>query len=158
MGHSDGASIALIYASEFHGQVSGVVALAPHCFVEAVTVSRIAALKAPQRKADLLARLAPYHQAPEPIFDAWSTIWLDPAFSAWSITDRISHIDCPVLAVQGQDDEYGSLEQIRCIGRALPGARLVELASCGHSPHRDMPQTLVTTICNFLKQNEGDFR
>lgn len=156
LGHSDGASIALMYASAFASHVAGVVALAPHCFVEEVTVASIAALQAPEVRAPLLARLARYHQAPHAVFEGWSSIWLDPAFRSWSIADRIPRIGCPILAVQGLDDEYGSLEQIRSIRRALPGTRLLELASCGHSPHRDQPQALMAAICDFLNQNEGD--
>ena len=156
LGHSDGASIALLYASAFPAQVAGVVALAPHWFVEDQTVASIRALQAPEVKAALLARLARYHQAPAPVFEAWSQIWLDPAFRPWSIADRMRRIGCPVLAVQGLDDEYGSLEQIHGIARAVPGTRLLELAACGHSPHRDQPQALTAAICSFINPNEGD--
>mgnify|MGYP000007484865 CR=1 FL=1 len=156
VGHSDGASIALIYASAYRTHVAGLVALAPHCFVEDCTVASITALRQPAVKEALLARLARYHHAPEAVFEAWSGVWLHPDFRAWSIADRISRIGCPVLAVQGVDDEYGSLEQIRSMARALPGTRLLELASCGHSPHRDHPQALIAAICDFLNQNEGD--
>jgi len=156
LGHSDGASIALLYAAAFPANVAGLVALAPHSFVEDQTVASIAALQAPQVKAALLARLARYHRAPEPVFDAWSRIWLDGAFRSWTIADRMPRIGCPVLAVQGLDDEYGSLEQIRSIARALPGTRLLELAACGHSPHRDQPQTLAAAISSFLNHKEGD--
>lgn len=156
LGHSDGASIALIYAAAFPANVLGLVALAPHCFVEDQTVASIAALQAPEVRSALLARLARYHRAPTPVFDAWSSIWLDAAFRSWSIADRMLRIGCPVLAVQGLDDEYGSLEQIRSIARAVPGTRLLELASCGHSPHRDQPQALVAAICSLMNHNEGD--
>ena len=156
LGHSDGASIALLYAAAFPANVAGLVVLAPHCFVEDQTVASIAALQAPQVKAALLARLARYHRAPEPVFDAWSRIWLDGAFRSWTIADRMPRIGCPVLAVQGLDDEYGSLEQIRSIARALPGTRLLELATCGHSPHRDQPQALIAAIGSFLNHKEGD--
>lgn len=156
LGHSDGASIALLYASVFPAQVAGVVALAPHWFVEDQTVASIRALQAPEVKAPLLARLARYHQAPAPVFEAWSQIWLDPAFRPWSIADRMRRIGCPVLAVQGLDDEYGSLEQVHGIARACSGTRLLELAACGHSPHRDQPQTLIAAICSLMNHNEGD--
>lgn len=158
IGHSDGASIALIYAAASGHHVAGVVAVAPHCFVEDLTVRRIAALQSPAIAGGLLARLERYHHAPKPVFEAWSNIWLDRDFRAWSIIDRMQHIRCPVLAVQGLDDEYGSMEQIRSIGRSLPKARLLELASCGHSPHRDQPQALVAAICDFLNQNEGELQ
>jgi len=156
VGHSDGASIALIYASAYRTHVAGLVALAPHCFVEDCTVASITALQQPAVKEALLARLARYHQAPKAVFDAWSGVWLRPDFRTWSIADRIPRIGCPVLAVQGVDDEYGSLEQIRSMARAVPGTRLLELASCGHSPHRDYPQALIVAICDFFNQNEGD--
>ena len=156
LGHSDGASIALIYAAAFPANVMGMVALAPHCFVEDQTVASIAALQAPEVRSALLARLARYHRAPTPVFEAWSRIWLDAAFRSWSIADRMLCIGCPVLAVQGLDDEYGSLEQIRSIARAVSGTRLLELASCGHSPHRDQPLALVAAICSLMNHNEGD--
>ena len=156
LGHSDGASIALIYAAAFPAKVAGLVVLAPHCFVEDQTVASIAALQAPHVKAALLARLARYHRAPEAVFDAWSRIWLEGAFRSWTIADRMPRIGCPVLAVQGLDDEYGSLEQIRSIARAVSGTRLLELAACGHSPHRDQPQALIAAFGSFLNHKEGD--
>ena len=156
LGHSDGASIALIYAAAFPAKVAGLVVLAPHCFVEDQTVASIAALQAPEVRAALLARLARYHRAPAPVFDAWSSIWLDAEFRHWTIADRMRRIGCPVLAVQGLDDEYGSLEQIRSIARAVSGTRLLELAACGHSPHHDQPQTLAAAISSFLNHKEGD--
>jgi pimeloyl-ACP methyl ester carboxylesterase len=156
LGHSDGASIALLYASAFPAHVAGLVALAPHWFVEDQTVTSIRALQAPGVQARLLERLARYHREPQHVFAAWSNIWLNPVFRPWSIADRMRRIGCPVLAVQGLDDEYGSLEQIHGIARACIGARLLELASCGHSPHRDQPQVLTAAICRFINQNEGD--
>jgi pimeloyl-ACP methyl ester carboxylesterase len=156
LGHSDGASIALIYAAAFPAKVAGLVVLAPHCFVEDQTVASIAELQAPEVRSALLTRLAPYHRAPAPVFDAWSSIWLSSAFRHWTIADRMRRIGCPVLAVQGLDDEYGSLEQIRSIARAVSGTRLLELATCGHSPHRDQPQALVSAICSLMNHKEGD--
>ncbi len=156
LGHSDGATIALMYAAAFPAKVAGMVVLAPHCFVEDQTVESIAALQAPEVRLPLLTRLARYHRAPAPVFDAWSNIWMDAAFRHWSIADRMRRIGCPVLAVQGLDDEYGSLEHIRSIARAVPGTQLLELAACGHSPHRDQPQALVAAIGSFLNHNEGD--
>jgi pimeloyl-ACP methyl ester carboxylesterase len=156
LGHSDGASIALLYASAFPAQAAGLVALAPHWFVEDQTVASIRALQAPEVQAPLLERLARYHRDPQPVFAAWSNIWLNPVFRPWSIADRMRRIGCPVLAVQGLDDEYGSLEQIHGIARALPRTRLLELAACGHSPHRDQPQALTAVICSFMNHNKGD--
>ena len=158
LGHSDGASIALLFAAAFPTQVAGLVALAPHWFVEDQTVASIAALHRPEAKAPLLERLARYHCEPKPVFEAWSGIWLDPVFRHWSIADKIARIGCPVLAVQGLDDGYGSLEQIRGIARACSGARLLELAACGHSPHRDQTESLILAICSFMNPQEGDFR
>jgi len=157
LGHSDGASIAMLFAAAFPARVAGLVALAPHWFVEDQTVARISALQAPVARAALLERLARYHGEPEPMFEAWSSIWLDPAFRHWSIADRIPRIGCPVLAVQGLDDEYGSLEQLCGIARACSGARLLEFAACGHSPHRDQTDRLILAICSFMNPKEGDF-
>ena len=156
LGHSDGASIALIFAAAFPSQVAGVVALAPHCFVEDCTVDSIAALQVPAVREPLVQALKRYHSAPAPVFQAWSGIWLDSAFRDWSIADRIPRIGCPVLAVQGLDDEYGSLEQIRSIARALPHARLLELEACGHSPHRDQAQAVIAAVNSLMNNHEGD--
>jgi len=149
-GHSDGGSIALLYAAEFTGRVAGVIAVAPHLFVEEVSVASIAAARDAYRTTDLRARLARYHDDPDSAFYGWNDIWLDPAFGAWNIEDCLPAIHCPVLAVQGYDDEYGTMAQVDDLARGVPQARLVKLAACGHSPHRDQPAALTAAVVEFM--------
>ena len=139
-GHSDGASIALLYAAAFPERVAGVVAVAPHVFVEDVSVASIEQARDAYAATDLRQRLARYHDDPDSAFCGWNDIWLDPAFRAWNIEDMLPRIRCPVLAVQGEDDEYGTMAQIDAIARRVPQARLLKLPACGHSPHRDQPE------------------
>ena len=150
-GHSDGGSIALLYAARFPDAVAGVIAVAPHLFVERVSLDSIAAARAAYLATDLPQRLARYHDDPESAFFGWNDIWLDPAFERWNIAAEVAAVACPVLAVQGRDDEYGTLEQIRSIARRRPGTALLELDGCGHSPHRDQPAALVTAVARFLE-------
>ena len=149
-GHSDGGSIALLYAAEFADRVAGVIAVAPHLFVEDVSITSIAAARDAYRTTDLLARLARYHDDPDSAFYGWNDIWLDPAFGAWNIEDCLPAIRCPVLAVQGYDDEYGTMAQIDHVARGAPHARLVKLHACGHSPHRDQPAALTAAVVKFM--------
>ncbi len=142
-GHSDGGSIALRHAARFPDRVAGAVVLAPHILVEELSLSSIAKARDAYRDSDLRQRLARHHDAVDTAFRGWNDIWLDPAFRSWSIEDEIAAIRCPLLAVQGRDDEYGTLEQIRGIARRVPQTRLLELADCGHSPHRDQPGAVI---------------
>ena len=155
-GHSDGASIALLYAAAHPGAVEGVVALAPHLFVEDVGVESIAAIRNVYLTTDLRARLARHHDDPDSAFFGWNDIWLDPAFRAWNIEAEVERIRCPVLAIQGEDDEYGTMRQLDRLGALVPGARRVELAACGHSPHRDRPREVIEAFERFLHDRATD--
>ena len=148
-GHSDGASIALLYAARH--ATAGVVVLAPHIRVEEVSVTSIAQAKEAYENTDLRQRLARYHADVDSAFWGWNRIWLAPEFRHWSIDNELSTIICPVLAVQGLNDEYGTLAQIRDIKTHVPHTQLLELAHCGHSPHRDQPQALTQACVNFLQ-------
>lgn len=148
-GHSDGASIALIYAGASGRAVSGIIALAPHVFVEERTVSAIAAARLAYETTNLRERLARHHGDVEGAFWGWNDIWLDPAFRDWSIEEYLARLGCPVLAIQGENDEYGSMEQIERIARAAPGVELLKLANCGHSPHRDRPAAVLAATKAF---------
>ncbi|HEY5740585.1 MAG TPA: alpha/beta hydrolase [Gammaproteobacteria bacterium] len=150
LGHSDGASIALLYAAGFPERVAGVVALAPHIRVEELSVASIERARAAYLETDLRDRLARYHADPDSAFWGWNDIWLDPAFRDWSIDSELAAIRCPLLAVQGVDDEYGTLEQVHGIARRVDHARVVELAACGHSPQRDQPHELVELVAGFF--------
>lgn len=157
LGHSDGGSIALLYAARFPACAAGVIVLAPHIRVEEISIARITQARTAYESTDLRERLARHHDDPDSAFRGWNDIWLDPAFRNWSIEDEIAAIRCPLLAVQGQEDAYGTMEQIRGIARRLPQTELLELAACGHAPHRDQPDRLISTVREFFYRNhKGD--
>jgi len=147
-GHSDGGSIALLHASRF--PTAGVVAVAPHLFVEDVSIASIEKARVAFESGDLRRGLAKYHDDPDSAFRGWNDAWLSPEFRTWNIEAEIAAITCPVLAVQGENDEYGSLEQIRAIARRLPRTRLLSIPGCGHSPHRDRPDILIREAGRFI--------
>jgi pimeloyl-ACP methyl ester carboxylesterase len=151
-GHSDGGSIALLAAAALPGRIGAVVAVAPHVFVEPISVTSIAAARTAYLEQGLRERLARYHDDVDSAFWGWNDVWLDPAFRDWNIEAELDAIRCPLLAVQGEDDEYGTLEQIHAIARRLPKTRLLALANCGHSPHRDRPEALIDAAGAFLRE------
>jgi pimeloyl-ACP methyl ester carboxylesterase len=155
-GHSDGGSIALLYAARFPHRLAGAIVLAPHIVVEDLSVRSIERARAAYLETDLRERLARHHHDPDSAFWGWNRIWLDPAFRHWSIEREIETIECPLLAIQGVDDEYGTLEQIRGIARRVPKTRLLELPGCGHSPHRDQPQAVIGAATEFIHHHVGD--
>jgi len=149
-GHSDGASIALLYAAAFPQAPRGAIVLAPHIRVEDVTVQSIRQARETYLSTDLKQRLDRYHADPDSAFWGWNDVWLDPAFRDWSMEAELDAIRCPLLAIQGLDDEYGTLEQIHGIARRVPGTQLLELADCGHSPHKDQPQAVIDAAVAFI--------
>jgi pimeloyl-ACP methyl ester carboxylesterase len=155
IGHSDGGSIALLHAARFADQVNRCVVLAPHIFVEDLSVASIEQARVAYEQGDLKKGLAKYHDDPDSAFYGWNGIWLNPAFRRWRIGTAVQALRCPVLAVQGLDDVYGTLEQIRGIQRLHPATQLLELPACGHSPHRDQPAALIQAVDTFLKTH-GD--
>jgi pimeloyl-ACP methyl ester carboxylesterase len=152
-GHSDGGSIALIHAALFPHSVAGIVAVAPHIFVEDVSIHSIAGAREAYLKTDLRSRLARYHEDPDSAFFGWNDIWLDPAFRDWSIDPLLDRLECPILAVQGEDDEYGTLVQVAGIRARAPQTEVVVLARCGHSPHRDQPRALTRAVTDFITRH-----
>ena len=151
-GHSDGGSITLLHAARCSSRLAGAIVLAPHIVVEDLSVDSIAKARTAYLETDLKQRLAKYHDDPDSAFWGWNDIWLHPPFKQWSIEREIESITCPLLAVQGLNDEYGTLEQIRGIARRLPKTRLLELENCGHSPHRDQPERLIAASVAFLQE------
>ncbi len=147
-GHSDGGSIALIHASS--NPVQGIVALAPHVFVEELSVRSIATAKVAYETTNLRERLARYHADVDGAFKGWNDIWLHPDFRDWNIEALLPGIRCPVLVIQGQDDEYGTEEQMLRIARQAPNVELLHLADCGHSPHRDQPQRVLDSVRSWM--------
>jgi pimeloyl-ACP methyl ester carboxylesterase len=156
-GHSDGGSIALLHAARFADQVLGTVVLAPHIFVEDLSVASIEKARIAYEQGNLKASLARYHADPDSAFHGWNRIWLDPAFRRWRIGPALQALRGPLLAVQGLDDEYGTLEQIRGIRRLAPHTQLLELPACGHSPQRDQPEALIEAVKAFCTTH-GDAR
>ena len=153
VGHSDGASIALLHAGDGRFEVAGLVVMAPHCFVEDISIRSIEAAKVAFETTDLPAKLAKYHCDVNRTFWGWNDIWLHPDFRAWNIEDCLPQILCPILAIQGEDDEYGTMAQIEAIERQATGSsgvELLKLADCRHSPHRDQIIAVIDAIGRFL--------
>ena len=150
-GHSDGGSIALLYASMYPDAVRAIVVAAPHIFVEDISISSIEGARQAYLDTDLPARLKRYHQDPDSAFWGWNNVWLDPEFRDWNIEEYLGGIRCPVLAMQGEDDEYGSLAQIRGIQRYAAQTRLCVLPDCRHSPHKDQPERVVKAMDEFIR-------
>ena len=149
-GHSDGASIALLFAARPTVPLAGAVLLAPHISVEDIAVQSIAKARTAYLEGDLRTRLAKYHDDVDSAFYGWNDIWLAPAFRGWSIEEEIATLTCPLLAIQGHDDEYGTLLQVRGIAARVPQTRLLELPACGHSPHRDQPDAVIRAVRGFM--------
>ena len=149
VGHSDGATIALIHAA--HQPVAACVAMAPHLMVEDVSVRSIEQARQAYEHGTLRERLARFHQDVDGAFWQWNDVWLSPAFRAFDIRAECQAITAPLLAIQGLDDEYGTLAQVHELQRAVPHARLLELPACGHSPQRDQPEAVNEAIAAFLR-------
>lgn len=152
-GHSDGGSIALLAAAHWPDRFSGIAVMAPHFFVEEVSLKNIRVARIAYQEHGLRERLAPYHDDVDSAFYGWNDVWLDPAFRAWNIEAELEKIVCPVLAIQGEDDEYASLEQIYGIRRRVPHAQLLVLPDCRHSPHRDQPEAVIDGTASFLERS-----
>ena len=151
VGHSDGASIALIHAGTY--QVRGVAVLAPHVFIEDICEKSIAEARKQFETTDLPQRLGKYHRDSCKTFYLWADAWLDPAFLDWNIEEYLPRIKCPVLAIQGEADEYGTMAQLAAIARGVGGpCELLKLPDCGHSPHRDQPEKVLQAVADFTKR------
>jgi len=150
LGHSDGGSIALIHAGGAERPVSAVIALAPHVLVEDISVRSIAQAKVAYETTDLPQRLGRYHEHVDATFWGWNDIWLHPDFRAWNIEAYLPKIKAPILALQGEDDEYGTMEQIDRIARQAQDVDLVKLADCRHSPHKDQPEAVLAAVGEFV--------
>jgi pimeloyl-ACP methyl ester carboxylesterase len=155
IGHSTGASMSLIHAGAGQWEVSGVVAMAPLCFVEEFNLDSIRNAKDLFRETDMKQKLSRHHDDAEATFWSWNNIWLDPAFRHWSIEDYLPGIRCPVLAILGEDDEYCTQRQIDAILKHAvnsPAVEVLKLADCRHSPHRDQPEAVMASLAQFIDQ------
>jgi pimeloyl-ACP methyl ester carboxylesterase len=153
LGHSDGASIAAVYAGSIEDhRVRGLVLYAPHFFVEDISVESIAAAKKAYDGSDLKQRLAKYHgDNVECAFRGWNDAWLAPGFREWNILDCLDHIRVPILIMQGANDEYGTLEQLRAAEQeATCPVEAIVLADCGHAPQSDQPERTIKETARFI--------
>jgi pimeloyl-ACP methyl ester carboxylesterase len=150
LGHSDGGTIALIHASHF--PVSACVVLAPHVIVEDVSVRSIELARVAYLEADLRERLKRYHDDVDGAFWQWNDIWLSPGFRGFDIRGDCRRITAPVLAIQGEQDPYGTLQQIRDIAPTKGRLQTCVLEQCGHSPHKDQPGATLDRIAKFLAE------
>ncbi len=154
IGHSDGASIAAIYAGSHQDhRVGGLVLMAPHFFTEDPGIASIAEAKNAYETGDLRARLSRWHADVDNAFKGWNDAWLDLQFRKWDITEFLAYIRVPILIVQGEDDQYGTVKQIETAEQEcycpvevalLPGVR--------HSPHRDAPEATLAAISDFVRR------
>ncbi|HUH39610.1 MAG TPA: alpha/beta hydrolase [Castellaniella sp.] len=149
-GHSDGGSIALLYAALYPARVRAIAAAAPHIFVEAQTLKAIAEVRQQYEPTGLRERLARYHDDPDSAFWAWNDAWSSPPFADWDIRSHLAQIRCPILAIQGDRDEYASLEQIYGIAREVPTAQTLVLPNCGHIPQKEQPELLEQGLLAWL--------
>ena len=149
-GHSDGASIALIFAGAFPGAARALVLEAPHVFVEDLSVRSIAAAKTAFATSDLPQKLARHHADAAATFAGWNDVWLDARFRDWNIEAYAERVRVPVLLVQGDADEYGTAAQLDSIRARVAGAETMIVPGAGHSPHRDVPELVLDRVAGFL--------
>ncbi len=150
LGHSDGGSIALLYASRY--PVAACIVMAPHVMVEEISIQSIAQAREAFEAGGLRARLARHHADVDCAFWQWNDAWLDPAFRAFDIRGECRAISAPVLAIQGENDAYGTMRQIEEIAPTRGPIQLEKLAACGHSPQRDQPGRVTQLVQAFLAQ------
>lgn len=152
-GHSDGASIALIYAATYPDKLAGLVVLAPHIYVEDLSVRSIEQAKYAYATTDMRRKLARHHADVDSAFWGWNDVWLDPAFRRWNIEALLPAIRVPVLAVQGHNDEYGTMAQVDDLAARVPQAEVLKLDDCAHSPHRDRPEAVTQATIEFVARH-----
>jgi pimeloyl-ACP methyl ester carboxylesterase len=151
VGHSDGASIALIYASEH--PVRALALLAPHVFVEELSISSIRKIREAFEHGELEKRMARHHRNPESCFYGWNDVWLDPSFKSWNIEYLLPAIEAPTLLIQGSDDQYGTLAQIDAVQDGVSGPAERVVLECGHWPHLERPQQTLDAVANFVNNH-----
>jgi len=150
LGHSDGGSIALILAGKYPERVRALILVAPHVFVEDLSVASIAAAKVSFERTDFRTKLCRYHAHVDETFWGWNDIWLDPRFRSWNIESLLDRIRCPILCIQGEEDEYGTPKQVEAVRAQVPGTEILMLPNCRHSPHRDQQVATLEKMAGFV--------
>lgn len=154
IGHSDGGTIALLYAGAAPGRsaVQGVVSIAAHVIYEEISWASVRAAKKSYATTDMRAKLARHHDDVDGAFCAWADMWDNPDCLAWSTVEHLPGIACPVLAIQGTEDEYGTRRQVALIvERTSGGVRAMILDKCGHTPHQEQTETVVDAIVRLVR-------
>ena len=154
-GHSDGGSIALIHAGGARRPVSGLIVLAPHVTVENEALAGIDVATHQYDTTDLRRRLACHHIDAAAVFRRWHEVWRSPEHRSWNIEEFLPSVSCPILAIQGDGDEYGTMDQLDRIARHASHVELLKLAACGHSPHRDQPEAVIGATTAFVERVLG---
>ena len=150
-GHSDGGSIAIMAAADHPDTVAALILQAPHVFVEDLSVASVEATTASFHTTDLRERLGRYHRDVDETFAGWSDVWRSQAFRDWNLVSYVPHTRCPMLLIQGEDDEYGTLAQLDAITSQARGpVQQLVLPACGHSPHKDQPERVLEAVAAFL--------
>jgi len=156
MGHSDGATIAAIYAGSIEDfRVRGTILMAPHFFTEELGLTEIARAREAYATTDLRARMAKHHRDPDNAFRGWNDAWLDPGFRSWNVGDVIDYFRLPTLAIQGRQDQYGTLAQIAEVEtRSYAPVEVAVLEDCRHAPHQDKPEEVLEVVASFCARLE----
>ena len=151
LGHSDGATIAAIYAGSVEDfRIRGLILMAPHFFTEDAGLAEIAKARDAFEKGELKDRMAKYHADPDNTFRGWNDVWLDPGFKSWDVTEVIDYLRIPTLAIQGRDDQYGTLAQIQVVeDRSYAPVDLAVLDDCRHAPHLEQPEATLELIADY---------
>lgn len=157
IGHSDGGTIALLFAARFPGRVSAVITEAAHVFVEDVTLEGIRKAVDLYGKTDLPKRLSAYHGAnTEGVFHGWADTWLDPRFRDWNMVRELPDVRCPLLVIQGEGDEYGTAAQVKAIADKTSGpAQAWLVPDCGHIPHLQAKEAVLLRMASFIEATTG---
>ena len=155
-GHSDGATIATIYAGSVEDlRIRGLILMAPHFFNEDVCIAEITKAREAYLNGDLKPRLAKYHKDVDGAFLGWADTWLDPGFRDWNVSEAIDYLRIPVLAIQGRDDQYGTLAQVQEVeDRAYSPVDMAILDDCKHAPHLEQPDTALSAVTEFVARLE----
>ena len=155
LGHSDGGSIALIAAGGTDLPLAGVIAMAPHVMLEEAALGAILEAREAYATGATRERFGRHHRNPDAAFYGWNDAWLNPDFHTWNIEACLPNIRCPILAIQGDGDAFGTMAQLDRIAEKARNVQLLKLPDCGHSPHRDQPAAVLEAVVAFAARVAG---